>query len=56
MPDAPIGLLDSTPPDMFTGKSPPISVAPSSVIFQPSLRSAIRCPSSHMGSYQLKGT
>jgi hypothetical protein len=36
MPDAPIGFDDSTPPDGFTGKSPVISVAPVSVIFQPS--------------------
>jgi hypothetical protein len=29
MPDAPIGFEESTPPDMFTGRSPPRAVAPS---------------------------
>ncbi len=41
---------------MFTGKSPPISVAPASVIFQPSPSSQIRWPSSHIGSYHENGT
>ena len=36
MPEAPMGFDDSTPPDMFTGRSPSSSVAPSSVSFQPS--------------------
>ena len=36
MPEAPIGLDDSTPPEQLTGRSPSIAVAPSSVIFQPS--------------------
>ena len=56
MPEAPIGLDDSTPPEQFTGKSPSKAVAPESVIFQPSPSSAMRWPSSHMGSYQLNGT
>jgi hypothetical protein len=56
MPDAPIGFDESTPPDMFTGKSPPSSVAPESVSFQPSPSRLIRCPSSHIGSYHENGT
>ncbi len=56
MPDAPIGLLESTPPDGFTGNEPVSSVAPLSVIFQPSPRSARSWPSSHIGSYHENGT
>ena len=56
MPDAPIGFDESTPPDGFTGKSPVISVEPSSVMRQPSPGPAMSWPSSHMGSYQLNGT
>src|SRR6185369_3113260 len=40
MPDAPIGLDDSTPPDGLIGRSPSNAVTPSSDIFQPSFSSA----------------
>jgi hypothetical protein len=56
IPEAPIGFDESTPPDGFTGKSPVISVAPLSVILQPSPGPAMSCPSSHIGSYHEKGT
>src|SRR3954463_6068264 len=56
MPEAPIGLVDSTPPDMLTGRSPSSSVTPASVSFQPSPSSAKPRFSSHMGSYQENGT
>src|SRR5262245_64182492 len=56
MPDAPIGFVDSTPPDMFTGSSPSSAVAPFSVIFQPSPSGTKPRFSSHIGSYQLNGT
>ncbi len=55
-PEAPIGLDESTPPDMFTGNEPSRAVSPDSTIFQPSLRSAMWWASSHIGSYQLNGT
>ena len=51
-----MGLLDSTPPDMLTGRSPPISVTPSSVSFQPSPGPANPRLSSHMGSNHENGT
>ena len=56
MPDAPMGLDDSTPPDMFTGKSPVRAVAPSSTIFQPSPSPVMWRFSIHMASYQENGT
>ncbi len=57
MPEAPMGFDDSTPPEQFQGMSPPSrAVAPASVSFQPSPWSAKPRFSSHMGSYQLKGT
>ena len=56
MPDAPIGLDDNTPPDMFTGNFPSGPVAPDSVSFQPSPTSAKPRFSIHIGSYQLNGT
>ena len=39
MPDAPIGLEESTPPEAFQGMSPSKAVAPDSVSFHPSPRS-----------------
>src|SRR5581483_3859738 len=56
MPEAPMALVDRTPPEGLTGKAPPRSVSPVSTIFQPSPGPAMSWPSSHMGSYQLKGT
>jgi hypothetical protein len=56
MPEAPIGLEDRTPPEAFQGMSPSMAVAPDSVSFQPSPRSQKPRFSSHIGSYQLKGT
>ena len=57
MPEAPIGLEDSTPPEQFHGMSPPsMEVAPASVSFQPSPSSQKPRFSSHIGSYQLNGT
>ena len=56
MPEAPMGLEDSTPPDVFQGMSPSKAVAPDSVSFHPSPRSQNPRFSSHMGSYQLNGT
>ena len=52
-----MGLDDSTPPEQFQGMSPPsMAVAPASVSFQPSPSAAEPRFSSHIGSYQLKGT
>src|SRR6516225_767713 len=58
MPEAPIGLDESTPPEQFHGMSPPsiMEVAPSLVSFQPSPSPQKPRLSSHIGSYQLKGT
>ncbi len=56
IPLAPMGLVDSTPPLMFTGRRPVISVSPLSVIFQPSPLGAKPRFSSHIGSNQLNGT
>jgi len=57
MPEAPIGLELSTPPEQFHGMSPPSrAVAPSWVSFQPSPSAQNPRFSSHIGSYQLKGT
>ncbi len=56
MPEAPMGLVESTPPDMLTGRSPSSAVTPASVSFQPSPSSAKPRFSSHMGSYQENGT
>src|SRR5579864_1124694 len=57
MPDAPIGLDDSTPPEAFQGMSPPSSeVAPSSVSFHPSPSGAKPRLSIHIGSYHENGT
>ena len=56
MPDAPIGLDDSTPPDGLTGSRPPIAVSPASVSFQPSPSGAKPRFSSHIGSNQENGT
>src|SRR3954465_12187447 len=56
MPEAPMGLVDRTPPDMLTGRSPSSSVTPASVSFQPSPSSAKPGFSSHIGSYQENGT
>ena len=53
-----MGLEDKTPPEQFQGISPPSSreVAPAMVSFQPSPWAAKPRFSSHIGSYQLKGT
>jgi len=56
IPEAPIGLDESTPPDMLMGRSPVSSVVPSWTIFQPVPSSAKPRFSSHIGSNQLKGT
>ena len=56
MPEAPMGLEDSTPPEAFHGMSPSKAVAPDSVSFHPSPRSQKPRFSSHIGSYQLNGT
>src|SRR5690606_31421125 len=56
MPEAPIGLDDSTPPELLTGISPSIAVAPDSVSFQPSPDSAKPRDSSHIGSNHENGT
>src|SRR5579871_1269265 len=56
MPDAPMALVDKTPPDGLTGNDPPRSVSPVSTIFQPSPGPAMSWPSSHIGSYQENGT
>src|SRR5262245_33722089 len=56
MPDAPIGLDDSTPPDGFHGMSPSGAVAPDSVTFQPSPSAQNPRFSSHSGSYHQNGT
>lgn len=56
MPEAPIGFVDSTPPDGLIGRLPPSAVVPSSVSFQPSFSSAKPRFSIHMGSNQEKGT
>ena len=56
MPEAPIGLEESTPPEALIGMSPSSAVAPSSVICQPVPSSAKPRFSIHMGSNQLKGT
>ena len=51
-----MGLLDSTPPEQLTGKEPPSSVEPSSIIVPPSPGSAMRWPSNQMASCQENGT
>jgi hypothetical protein len=56
MPEAPIGFDERTPPLMFTGRSPSISVTPSSTSRQPSPGSAKPRFSSHIGSNQENGT
>src|SRR5688572_3416423 len=56
MPDAPIGLDESTPPDMLIGRSPSSAVAPSSTMRQPSPDSANPRFSSHIGSNHENGT
>ena len=56
MPEAPIGLVDSTPPDGFHGRSPSIDVTPSWVSCQPVPSSAKPRFSSHIGSYHENGT
>ena len=57
IPDAPIGLLDSTPPEQLTGRSPPSSaVAPDSTMRQPSPTEAKPRLSNHIGSYHENGT
>ena len=57
MPEAPMGLVDSTPPEQFQGMSPPSrAVAPASVSFHPSPSGQKPRFSSHIGSYQLNGT
>ena len=56
MPDAPIGLDDSTPPEVFHGMSPSKAVAPDSVSFHPSPSSQKPRFSNHIGSYHEKGT
>ena len=56
MPEAPIGLDDSTPPDALTGSFPPIAVSPASVSFQPSPSAANPRFSNHIGSNQENGT
>ena len=56
IPEAPMGLDDSTPPDGFQGMSPSICVAPSSTRVQPLPSSAKPRFSSHMGSYHENGT
>src|SRR5262245_40297302 len=56
MPEAPIGLVDSTPPEQFHGMSPSIDVAPSCTSFQPSPTSQKPRFSSHMASNHENGT
>src|SRR5690349_13242295 len=56
MPEAPMALLESTPPYGFTGTTPVISVSPLSTIFHPSPGPAMSWPSSHIGSYHENGT
>ena len=56
MPLAPIGFDESTPPDMFTGRSPSSWVTPSSTYFHPSPLGAKWRFSSHIGSNHENGT
>src|SRR5262245_2030628 len=56
MPDAPMGLELSTPPDGLNGIRPDIAVSPASVSFQPSPSGAKPRLSNHIGSYQENGT
>src|SRR5699024_6331894 len=56
IPEAPIGLDESTPPDGFTGNRPPSAVSPDSVSFHPSPSAANPRFSNHIGSNQEKGT
>src|SRR5437763_13845385 len=56
VPDAPIGFDDSTPPLMFTGRSPSMRVTPSSTMRHPSPGPAKRRFSNHMGSNHENGT
>ena len=51
-----MGFDDSTPPDMFTGRSPSSWVTPSSTYFQPSPLGRSARFSSHIGSNQENGT
>src|SRR3954449_1344380 len=55
-PLAPMGLEESTPPLMLTGRSPSSWVTPSSTYFQPSPLGANRRFSSHIGSNHENGT
>src|SRR5215469_16808400 len=55
-PDAPMGFEHSTPPEGLTGISPPISVSPASVSWQPRPGGAKPRFSSHIGSNQENGT
>src|ERR1700752_3049335 len=56
IPDAPIGLDDSTPPEALNGIRPVIAVSPASVSFQPSPSGAKPRLSNHIGSYHENGT
>src|SRR4029079_9791243 len=56
MPEAPIGLDDSTPPEALNGIRPVIAVSPASVSFQPSPSGAKPRLSNHIGSYHENGT
>ena len=56
MPEAPIGLDDSTPPEQLTGSTPSRAVPPDSVSFQPSPSAAKPRFSSHIGSNHENGT
>jgi len=56
MPDAPIGLEDSTPPLALTGSWPSMAVSPASVSRHPVPSSANPRFSSHIGSNQENGT
>src|ERR1700730_15458214 len=56
IPEAPIGLDDSTPPEGLNGIRPVIAVSPASVSFHPSPSGAKPKLSSHIGSYQENGT
>ena len=55
-PDAPIGLLESTPPLAFTGNDPPSAVSSSSIMRQPAPGAAMSWPSSQIASCHENGT
>ena len=56
MPEAPIGFVQSTPPDGFTGRWAPNFCSPRSTILQPWPTSQKPRFSSHIGSNHANGT